>query len=430
MSPSVCLYRFFVACLVMAATLVSASSNVSAQPLPLPWDLKKLSQTPALTWLDQTSPIRSLTYRSEEYNGKPTDVFAFYATPGTLKGTPNIDRNLPAIVLIHGGGGTAFAEWVELWAKRGYAAIAMDLSGRRPQALAFDSKTGQRVNVPLNKAKRQRLPNGGPEQGHPAKFDSIGGDVQDDWPLHAVAAAIRAHSLIRSFEEVDAERTAVTGISWGGYTTCLVASVDHRFKAAVPVYGCGFLYVGESVQKPALDKLEPESRRQLWIKRYDPSSHLARVKMPILFVNGTNDKHYVLDSYSRSYGLVDAALRRVRIEPHGKHSHQAGWKPKEIGLFIDHHLLGTFGLVEFGQPRANADGVVVEYEAPVPLKEAKLWYTADDGLRSARNWQSLDAVIKDGRIIAPALPGGANTWIITATDERDAMMSTEAQFAN
>ncbi len=430
MSPSVCLCRFFVVCLVMAATLVSASTNVSAQSLPLPWDLNELSQTPAMTWLDKTSPIRSLTYRSEEYNGKPTDVFAFYATPGTLKGDPDVDRNLPAVVLVHGGGGTAFAEWVEMWAMRGYAAIAMDLSGRRPHAPVFNPKTGKLVIVPLNKAKRQRLPNGGPEQGHPEKFDSIGGDVQDDWPLHAVAAVVRAHSLIRSFKEVDAERTAVTGISWGGYTTCLVASVDHRFKAAVPVYGCGFLYVGESVQKPAIDKLEPESRRQLWIKRYDPSSHLARVKMPILFVNGTNDKHYVLDSYSRSYGLVDPALRRVRIEPHGRHSHPEGWKPKEIGLFIDHHLLGKSGLVEFGQPKVNADRIVVEFKATVPLKEAKLWYTADDGLRSARKWQSLEAVIKNGQIIAPALPNKANTWIITATDERNAMMSTEAQFAN
>jgi hypothetical protein len=48
----------------------------------------------------------------------------------------------------------------------------------------------------------------------------------------------------------------------------------------------------------------------------------------------------------------------------------------------------------------------------------------------ARKWQSLVAVIKDGRIIAPALPSGANTWIITATDQRNAMMSTEAQFAD
>ena len=32
-------------------------------------------------------------------------------------------------LLVHGGEGTAFREWAELWAKRGYAAIAMDLAG-------------------------------------------------------------------------------------------------------------------------------------------------------------------------------------------------------------------------------------------------------------------------------------------------------------
>ena len=32
----------------------------------------------------------------------------------------------------------------------------------------------------------------------------------------------------------------MTGISWGGYLTCLVASLDSRFIAAAPVYGCGF----------------------------------------------------------------------------------------------------------------------------------------------------------------------------------------------
>ena len=35
----------------------------------------------------------------------------------------------------------------------------------------------------------------------------------------------------------------------------LQRELDDRFKAAVPVYGCGFLFEGESVQKPSIDKL-------------------------------------------------------------------------------------------------------------------------------------------------------------------------------
>ncbi len=143
---------------------------------------------------------------------------------------------------------------------------------------------------------------------------------------------MRAHSLLRSMKEVDADRTAVTGISWGGYTTCLVASLDNRFQAAVPVYGCGFLHEGESVQKPAIDKLG--QRREEWIKTYDPSSALPRCSVPILFVNGTNDLHYPLDSYQKSFDCVPGP-KSMRIEVNMPHGHQAGWAAPEIGLFID-----------------------------------------------------------------------------------------------
>lgn len=101
---------------------------------------------------------------------------------------------------------------------------------------------------------------------------------------------IRAHTLLRSLAEVQAERTAVTGISWGGYTTCLVASLDDRFKAAVPVYGCGFLHEGESVQKRSIDLLG--ERRMDWVRAYDPGSLLPRCRVPLLWVNGTHDIHY------------------------------------------------------------------------------------------------------------------------------------------
>jgi hypothetical protein len=41
--------------------------------------------------------------------------------------------------------------------------------------------------------------------------------MTDQWSYHAVANVILAHSLLLSFGDVDKERTAVTGISWGGY---------------------------------------------------------------------------------------------------------------------------------------------------------------------------------------------------------------------
>ncbi|NLX99057.1 MAG: prolyl oligopeptidase family serine peptidase [Rhodopirellula sp.] len=392
------------------------------------WNLGELKKAPSMRWADQSGPVHALFYAGENYQGKPTEVFAFYASPKTLGKATDGEAKFPGVVLIHGGGGTAFAEWAWLWAERGYAAIAMDLSGHRPIAPAYDANTGAPVpNQAVDRKTRQRLPNGGPDQGHAEKFDTIGGDVDDDWPMHAAAAVIRAHSLLRSFDEVDAEHTAVTGISWGGYTTCLVASLDDRFKAAVPVYGCGFLFEGESVQKPSIDKLG--ERRREWVDSYDPSNLLPHCRVPILFVNGTNDIHYPLDSYQKSFDSV-AGAKHMRIEVNMPHGHPAGWAPKEIGLFIDSYCKGGTPLPILGRPAVQGDRARVPVTSASDLRQARLHYTVDTGLRSKRQWQSIPAEIGDGAIHAPRPPAAANTWFISVTDDRGAMVTTAVQFTD
>jgi dienelactone hydrolase len=377
-----------------------------------------------MRWLTQTGSVHSLLYASNPYKGADTEVFAFYASPITL-GEAKPGTKFPGVVLIHGGGGTAFAEWVHLWAKRGYAAIAMDLSGNRPIDPVYDVN-GNPVSGQANKPEtRQRLPNGGPDQGPAEKFDSIGGDVSDDWPYHAAASVIRAHSLLRSFPEVDSDRTAVTGISWGGYTTCLVASLDDRFKAAVPVYGCGFLHEGESVQKSSIDILG--DRRDAWVKAYDPSSLLPRCRMPILWVNGTNDVHYPLDSYQKSFDVVPGR-KQMRIEVKMPHGHAPGWAPKEIGFFIDSYCRDGKPLALTGEITTQGDEVRLAFESAVPVKSAALHYTTDTGLRSNCEWKNLPAQLGQGFVTAPKPPADANTWFISLSDERGAVVTSSVQF--
>jgi PhoPQ-activated pathogenicity-related protein len=236
---------------------------------------------------------------------------------------------------------------------------------------------------------------------------------------------MRAHSLLRSFSEVDAEHTAVTGISWGGYTTCLVASLDDRFKAAVPVYGCGFLHEGESVQKPSIDKLA--ERRMDWVREYDPGSHLHRCKVPLLFVNGTNDVHYVLDSYMKSYAVVPGE-KQIRIQVKMPHGHSAGWAPDEIGWFIDSKCKGGESLPVPGRPRVDGERVLLHCASKTMLKEARLHYTVDSGVRSKREWVTVPGVIEGEDISVPRPPPEANTWFLSVTDARGAMVSTEVVF--
>jgi len=391
-------------------TVFQQDSNIiyPAKSLPstTPWDLIALSQRPEYEWSDQESPVWSLYYEGEPYKNQPTRVFAYYASPATLETMSAGERTFPAIVLVHGGGGTAFKEWAELWAKRGYAAIAMDHAGCGPE--------------------RKRLADGGPGQSDKEKFDAIDEPSQDQWTYHAVANVILAHSLIRSFKEVDANRTAVTGISWGGYLTCIVAGLDNRFKAAVPVYGCGFLHEN-SIWLNQFAKMTPQQKDR-WIQLWDPSMYAGSAAMPVFFVNGTNDFAYPLDSYSRTYGLVNGE-RNFRITVNMPHSHQHGWAPKEIGLFVDQYLKNGIPLATVMKPQLTNGKVRAKVKSKAVLTSANLRYTTGTMPINKLDWESIPARIEGKFIVSPAPPDEATIWFLTVTDSREAIVSSELVFA-
>ena len=391
-------------------TLFKHDSNIirPAKSLPstTPWDLAALSRPPGYEWADRQGPVCSLYYKGLPYQNHSTVVFAYYASPATLGAKSVEEKTYPAIVLVHGGGGTAFEKWAELWAKRGYAAIAMDLAGCGPLG--------------------KRLANGGPDQSDKEKFGAVDQPCYDQWTYHAVADVILAHSLIRSFEEVDAERTAVTGISWGGYLTCIVAGLDDRFKAAVPVYGCGFLHEN-SVWLDQFAKMTPKQKKR-WITFWEPSMYVGSAKMPMFFVNGTNDFAYPLDSYSRTYGLVKGE-RNFRITVDMPHSHPHGWAPKEIGLFVDQYLKGGTPLATVKKPQLINGQVRAGFKAKTNLTSASLHYAASGAPIDKLDWQSVPARIEGKFIVSPSPPENTAIWFLTATDSRDAVVSSELVFS-
>ena len=76
----------------------------------------------------QAEGVKGLFFDGLPWKGKPTRVFAWVGVPKLEPG-----KKAPGIVLVHGGGGTAFEAWVRLWVGRGYAAIAMDTCGCVPK---------------------------------------------------------------------------------------------------------------------------------------------------------------------------------------------------------------------------------------------------------------------------------------------------------
>ena len=391
---------FATACFIIS----TAAPCLQAQGTESPWNTKVLEQAPAYETTDRAAEpdVRSILFEGEVLAGQPTKVFAYVGLPSNA----TKEDRVPGIVCVHGGGGTAFSEWVRIWNRHGFAAIAIDTNGAIPT-----NKNGK-----IDKVRHEWA---GPE---PHGFDQGKSPPADQWPYHAVAAIIRANSLLRSLPEVESEKVGITGISWGGYLTCLASSVDHRFKFAIPVYGCGFLEEGPSWSK-TIDKYGHDRWMQLW----DPSSHLKNATCPMLWVSGTNDRHYYLPMLQKSYRLPEGD-RTLTIRVRMEHSHHHGWIPPEIYEFAKSAVGLSAPLIQITRLKAQPGNASINYVCPpeVSLKSATLNYTTDRGDWYDRKWEQAPAVVEAGDTkVTAELPKDSTAYFFELRDSRGLLVSSE-----
>ncbi len=400
-------YRAALAWLVVVSLLgisaMAADSKARRRPQPV-WDLKALGKAPATYPADGiiAKEVKALFYDGPDFQGKPTRVFAYYGAPPVPAG-----KKVPAMVLIHGGGGTAFDSWVRLWNSRGYAAIAMDLCGCVPVG---------------SDGKWERHERGGPPGW--GGFDQLERRLADQWTGQAVADIVLAHSLIRSFPEVDAARIGVTGISWGGYLTCIVAGVDQRFRFAAPVYGCGFL--GENSTWVGQFAAMGEEKAGQWLAQWDPSAYLGDAILPMLWVTGSNDFAYPMDSLQKSYRLARGPRTiclRLRM-PHGHGG--AGENPVEILVFANHLFNHGTPLAKVTRQGREGNEAWARYESKTPIAKAELNFTTAIGKWQDRKWETIPATLDAARRrVSATLPEGTRVYYLNIVDERELVVSTE-----
>ena len=378
--------------------------NRTAEDESAPWDMKALSAPPTV-FKDPSrddDDVKAIFYTGLPWKGQPTRAFAYYGIPKT-----NGTTKVPAMVLVHGGGGSAYIPWVKLWVGRGYAAIAMDTCG-------CVSSGGYQTHP--------RHEHGGPPGW--GGFHQIDAPIKDQWTYHAVANVILAHSLIRSLPEVDPERVGVTGVSWGGYLTCIAAAIDQRFKFAAPVYGCGFLG-DNSVWLDVFQKMGAEKSSK-WLNLWDPSLYLARMNKPMLWVTGTTDFAYPMDSLQKSYRLP-RSRRTLCLRVDMTHGHGGpGENPEEIHAMADTLLKGGVDLATITGHGRNGLEAWMEFESPEAIVKAELNYTADTGAWQERKWATLPANLETERQrVTARLPAETTVYFFNITDKRNLVVSSE-----
>jgi hypothetical protein len=237
-----------------------------------------------------------------------------------------------------------------------------------------------------------------------------------------VADIILANSLLRSFPDVDSRRIGITGISWGGYLTAIAAGVDSRFRFAVPVYGCGSL-AHNTAWKENFVVMEP-AKAQKWLGSWDPSLYLSQAKMPMLWIDGTNDILCPLDSLQDSYFLTGGP-NTLSIPIRMTHSQESGSAPAEILAFANQVVNAGTPLLAISSQGRKRRSVWAYYRGGSTLVNAELVYTSDAGPFQKRNWNSIPAQVKPSQHqITAILPTGVSVYYFQTHDDRGLTVSS------
>lgn len=356
--------------------------------------LSELTTIPKM-WLaegyDSTDDLAAIYFNGLDWKRKSTRVFAWLGLP------EGRTEKVPGVVLVHGGGGTAFKGWVQRWNKRGYAAISIAVEGQtdieNPQGASHS---------PWIKHKWA-----GPQRSGIYQDSQL--PIEEQWIYHAVADTILANSLLRSLVDVDAEQVGIMGISWGGVITSTVIGLDERFAFAIPTYGCGGLDTAENQYGQSL------GNNDIYRQVLDPMLRLSRAKMPTLWFSWPKDSHFPLNNHAQNY-LEQSGPHMVSLVPGMGHGHGSAWQRPESYAFAD--SVTKFGNVWCRQVNSLRLGRVykVSFESSKPLDSAELISTVDTGVTGDRTWVQtpLTRPLQDGSVwrVSADVPPESTAWFI------------------
>ena len=329
-------------------------------------------------------------------------VFAYIGFPhNTYSG------KVPAIVLVHGGLGKAEIDWVKKWNDIGFAAISMDLYGDGPE----DDKDN-----PYGTGKRKH-PYAGmfPWNDYGTAFLS---DYENAGMYQNVYNVVSAINLLVQSDKVDEEKIGITGISWGGITTLITAGFDNRLKFAIPVYGCGFLHESRTYFHSVYERGADPA--------WDPSNFAAMTEMPILLINGDNDKHFSINSSSHTYEIIHKGYLSIH---HGlKHSQEIGDSIKQVYHFAE-NIIGSSAHTFVDILDVGISGSCLQVKIKGKVKKAVLYYivTKELGYGGENNirWFESDFNRLSNTKIEFTIPYNATYFYVSVEDYEDNIISTK-----
>lgn len=298
--------------------------------------------------------IKALSFDGADYKGQKTKVFAHIGYPEKAEG------KVPAVVLIHGGGGHPEDMWIKKWNDKGFAAIAMDTTGY------FPTKKIPHLYEGFSEGLERRLTAPFYEEGYTVGPDNscmtdMNEDTENQWMYHSVAAVILSHNILRSDIRIDADKIGICGISWGGVIASIAIGYDSRFSFAVPIYGSGFARKALTYSSSLFSSPEHEK----WLAE----KNFPKVKMPVMWLCWNDDCNFSINSNSLSFLATKDNNRNTCLSMlhNMRHSHLEGYSPEESYWFAKKIISG--GRI----PAVEAD-----------FRDGRVYYSCSEDVESVR----------------------------------------------
>ncbi|MCA1685631.1 MAG: alpha/beta fold hydrolase [Planctomycetia bacterium] len=238
--------------------------------------------------------VERLSFASEQKAGGATE-----RVPALLVRPSEAEGKLPAVIVLHGTGGTkeGMRVWLDALARRGIIGLAIDARYHG------DRTGGARGSAAYIAAITRAWKAGeGEPQEHPFYYDTC-------WDLW------RTLDYLETRDDVDPKRIGMFGSSMGGIETWLAGAVDDRVKVAVPAISVqsfawslgndawqGRANTIKAAHEAAArdlgeDRVNPRACRALWDKvipgilgPFDcPSMIRLFAGRPLLILNGEKD---------------------------------------------------------------------------------------------------------------------------------------------
>ncbi len=288
--------------------------------------------------------IKAVFFDGEECLGEPARVFAYIGFPEGA----SAEDPVPGMVLVHGGGCHAWAEWVQFWVNNGYAAISMDgfaqvYSGpdhtydHEPEHWTVDPES----HLPMD------------------NFTTADKPFKEQWFYYFIADILLSNNILRADERVITDKIGLTGISWGGFASSIAVCYDDRFAFAAPVYGSGFQDVS---QTPWGAVFRGAGVSDVW----DAKNLLGEVTMPVTWFNSDHDAYFSADSAAAS--AAAAPNGKVTFIPNFLHGMLIE-QPEVLRFANGQTGLGA-GNIEIDAVSFEGERAIVSFTLPEDAKNA------------------------------------------------------------